>query len=82
MQTTMSSDDVVVLSWARLAAETGLARQIRERARLSQVEVASACQSTHSAVSRWEAGLRAPQGAAGLRYARLLERLARETSAA
>ena len=52
-------------------------RRIRERAQLSQGDIANALGVDWSAVSRWEAGLREPTGANLLSYADLLDRLAR-----
>jgi transcriptional regulator with XRE-family HTH domain len=55
-------------------------RLIRERARLSQADVARAIGVTPSAVSRWESGVRlTPRSDAALaRYVELLDRLAAE----
>lgn len=41
-------------------------------ARLSLSEVGAVAEVTATTVSRWENGHRAPNGAAGLRYAKLL----------
>jgi transcriptional regulator with XRE-family HTH domain len=70
-----------VRSWLR----TGRARAIRERAGLSQDDVARAVGTTHPQVSRWESGLYAPARGSALRLALLydgLEEIAREEEAA
>ena len=58
----------------------GEAREIRESNLLSVAEVAQAVNVSHTAVSRWERGLRVPRGAAALRYAKLLSALGRNSS--
>ena len=58
----------------RLAAE-GALRATRERARLSQADVARAVSVTPAAVSRWEAGVRRPRGEAAKRLAALMRAL-------
>jgi DNA-binding transcriptional regulator YiaG len=59
----------------RRLTRTGEAREIRERARLSQQEIATALGVSVSAIHRWETNDRRPRGAAALRYAELLESL-------
>jgi transcriptional regulator with XRE-family HTH domain len=54
-------------------------RLIRERAGLSQSDVASACGVTREAVAYWEAGAREPRDANLARYLAVLDRLARES---
>jgi transcriptional regulator with XRE-family HTH domain len=66
---------------ARLAARAGIARRVRERAHLSQAELATALGVSQAALSRWEAGLRQPRGEIAERYARELRKLARLTRA-
>lgn len=53
-------------------------RYLRERAGLSQAEVAAVVGVTEGAVSRWESGQRTPRRALNVRYAELLDRLRRE----
>jgi DNA-binding transcriptional regulator YiaG len=67
--------DYIALAEVRLWAESGIARQIRERARLSEAEVAAPIGVTVPTVSRWERGLRIPRGQAALRYHALLKSL-------
>lgn len=75
----MDTSDVLLLIQARRASKSGVAAMIRHRARLSQAELGSVIGVTAPAVSRWETGERRPVGAAALRYARLLDTLARQT---
>lgn len=53
-------------------------RLLRERAHLSQAELAEALGVARSTVSRWEAGLRGPRGVKAAAYSDLLDRLAAE----
>lgn len=63
--------------------ETGRARELRERAGLTQKEVAESCEVTQAAVFRWERNERRPRGRNALAYHRVLSRLAaRERAAA
>jgi DNA-binding transcriptional regulator YiaG len=66
-----------VLALAQLRADlvSGRARAIRERARLTQPELARAVGVSQSAVTQWEAGRRVPRGEAAARYARFLHEL-------
>jgi DNA-binding transcriptional regulator YiaG len=56
---------------------SGKAREIREAARLTESEIARSVGTHYSTVSRWESGQRLPRGEAALRYAALLDRLAK-----
>jgi len=67
--------DTLLLAAARRALATGQARELRERARVSQIEVGRECYVTAQAVARWESGQRVPRGEPALRYARLLVQL-------
>jgi transcriptional regulator with XRE-family HTH domain len=70
--------DAVLISRARLAAARGnQLREARERAGLTQSDVARAIGVSPAAVSRWEAGKRRPSAATAARLGRLLERLER-----
>ncbi len=53
---------------ARYALRTGLARELRQRAGLSQGDVARALGVDVGAVSRWEANKRKPTGAVGAAF--------------
>ena len=72
-------EDILGASRTRRALEDpGLRRIIRQRALLTQQNVADAVDSTRASVSRWESGARRPRGEAGDRYLALLSRLAEE----
>lgn len=71
----MSKSDLLLLAKGRRWCADGTARQLRERHRLSLVEVAAVAGTTDATVSRWESGLRRPRGNAALRYVKLLESL-------
>lgn len=71
----MRTSDALLLSEARRALRDGSAREIRERAKLTQREVAESVGVSADAVTRWEQGSRSPRGTAALRYARLLAQL-------
>jgi transcriptional regulator with XRE-family HTH domain len=64
------------LSRVRELAASGEARRLRLGARLSQGEVAAACGTSPSAVSRWESGERVPRGRAAEKYAAIIVGLA------
>lgn len=53
-------------------------RLIRERARVSQEELAQALEVSRTALTRWEGGTRCPQGANLDRYLEALDRLMAE----
>jgi transcriptional regulator with XRE-family HTH domain len=59
--------------------EPPLRRLLRERAGLSQAEVAEALGVSRPAVTRWESGQREPRSAVRVAYVELLERLAQDT---
>jgi transcriptional regulator with XRE-family HTH domain len=69
--------DIEALMRARRLAESGMARSIRLAADLSIEEVAGASDAGISSVSRWERGLRRPHGAAAIRWARVMDEIAR-----
>ena len=69
-------DEVLVIAQLRADLASGRAQQIRERARLSQAEVALALEVPQPTVARWEAG-RMPRREHAVRYARLLRELDR-----
>lgn len=72
----MTEHDLALIAWARKAAEDGQARAIRERAGLTQLELAEVIGTTEASVSRWESAARLPRGELGLRYGQLLAELA------
>jgi DNA-binding transcriptional regulator YiaG len=67
--------NLIEVSRIRKLAGSGLAKEIRVRAGISQSEVAEALGFDRSTVHRWEFGERSPRGAAALRYGELLEGL-------
>lgn len=69
------------LSHLRALTQSGEARAIRERARLALSDIAQSIDADPSSVGRWERGERLPRGEVALKYARLLERLARGQAA-
>jgi len=77
--TALDVDDLITRAKARRSLpEPAIRKLIRERAGLSQSEIAAALGVQPSAVSRWEAGLRCPRGKAGIEYMELISRLGRE----
>jgi DNA-binding transcriptional regulator YiaG len=73
----MSTPQASVLAVAQLRADvaSGRVRAIRERARLSQSEVARAVDVHWTTIAHWEAGRRVPRGEAAARYAEFLWQL-------
>jgi DNA-binding XRE family transcriptional regulator len=65
------------LSHLRVLTQSGEARTIREDARLALSDIAQSIGADPSSVGRWERGERLPRGEVALKYARLLERLAK-----
>ena len=68
----MATTNVKEISRVRSLASSGLAKDIRIRASLSQAEIADALGVDRSTVHRWEVGERSPRGPAALRYGELL----------
>ena len=68
----MKPKQTVQLSLLRGMVESGEARELRLRARLSLGEVAEAVGVSTSTIFRWENGQRRPHGAPALRYLKLL----------
>lgn len=77
----MGSSEALRISALRHLAESGRARELRQRAQLSLPEAAAACGVSHVCVSRWERGERRPRGPGALRYAALLDALAKAEAA-
>jgi DNA-binding transcriptional regulator YiaG len=71
----MECDELLDLSRIRGLAASGEARAIRERAQLSQAEVADTIGTTRPRLSRWESGTRRPYGREALAWVRLLDEL-------
>jgi DNA-binding XRE family transcriptional regulator len=70
--------DVLILAEVRQSCASGLARQLREAAKITRGEVAGAVGVTGRAIGLWETGQRSPTGEAALAYGRLLRQLARQ----
>lgn len=60
----------------RRLPEPAMRRLLRQRARLSQAEVAAAAGVARATVSRWESGAREPSGERLAAYVAILDRLA------
>jgi transcriptional regulator with XRE-family HTH domain len=69
-------EEILAVAQLRADVASGRAREIRERAHLSQADVARALGVDQPTVARWEAG-RAPSRRHATRYAELLWRLDR-----
>jgi DNA-binding transcriptional regulator YiaG len=65
------------LSRVRAQATSGEAKRIRVAAHLSELDFARVLKVHHTTIGRWERGERLPTGDAALRYAALLDRLAK-----
>ena len=70
----MSLTEVIAVAQLRRDLASGRAKEIRERARLSQADVAAALGVDQPTVARWEAG-RVPRRQHAAQYAELLWRL-------
>jgi DNA-binding transcriptional regulator YiaG len=68
-------DDAVTLARLRELVASGRAREIRERARLSQAEVGAAVGVHQPTVHKWETGRTMPRGQAAVAYVGLLDKL-------
>ena len=66
---------LVDLVRARRMGRTGEARALRQRAGLSQGEIAATVGVSTPTVQRWELGERSPHGEPGSAYGRLLAQL-------
>ena len=81
-----SMDDVLAVAHLRAQLRndicSGRARQIREKAGLTQSEVARAIDVSQAAIAKWETGKRTPTGNVAERYAALLYRLGQVTQEA
>jgi transcriptional regulator with XRE-family HTH domain len=71
----MKQNDLSLLIEGRSAVRTGSGQKLRERAGLSQSELARLTGVTPGAICRWEAGERTPSEAAAVAYAKALRRV-------
>lgn len=72
---TVIQEEVLLVAEGRLALCTGRARELREKARLSQVDCASVVEVEPATYCRWESGGRVPRDAAARRLAMFLRAL-------
>lgn len=63
------------LASIRRLARSGLARDIRQKAGISLVELATEIGASPAALSRWERGQRSPRPDVAARYAAALKKL-------
>jgi DNA-binding transcriptional regulator YiaG len=68
----VDENDVAALATLRAWCQSGEAARIRERASLSQHEIAAAALTSQGNVSRWERGEASPHGSAAIRYLAIL----------
>jgi transcriptional regulator with XRE-family HTH domain len=73
----MDIDEARLAARARALAQSGAARSIRLAARLSLSEMAGLVGIAPSTLSRYERDERTPRASEAVRYARVLEELAR-----
>ena len=74
----MDVDTLLELSnMRRRLPEPAIRRMLRDRAQLSQADVAAAVGVDRATVSRWESGTREPRGDRLTTYVAILDRLAR-----
>ena len=76
-----SQDEVLAIAQVRADMASGRARIIRERARLSQSEMARAVGVHWTTVAHWESGRRVPRGPTAAQYAEMLRQLDKMTQA-
>ncbi len=67
--------DLTALARVRALARTGVARQIRRDAAISQSELGSTVGVTAACISRWESGKRVPRGRDAFNYLSQLDLL-------
>lgn len=77
----MTSEEILFLVAARQHAADGTGRAIRQAAGLSMDQLATAIGVTKPTLWRWEQRKHRPRGIAAVRWARLLEDLARTSPA-
>ena len=76
---TPAQNEVLAIAQVRADMASGQARIIRERARLSQSEMARAIGVHWTTVAHWESGRRVPRGPTAARYAEMLGQLDKMT---
>ena len=78
----MKQSEALLLAQIRAAVKDDTPRRVRQAAQLSLAEVGNVCGVDQSTVHRWERGLRSPRGAAGVKYARFIDKLQQTTGVA
>jgi DNA-binding transcriptional regulator YiaG len=73
--TMTATAEIEIVAEARAALQSGYGRALRESVRLTQTEIAQACEVKPATISRWEGGSRLPSTEAAKRYGLLLRRL-------
>jgi DNA-binding transcriptional regulator YiaG len=75
VNTATTAASLQMLALVRAMTESGEAREIRQRARVSLTEMSDAVGVAPATVARWEVGDRRPRGDAALRYLGVLQSL-------
>jgi DNA-binding XRE family transcriptional regulator len=70
--TSLSTDDLLLISWTRARCKDGTARIIRQHASLSLAEAGSHLGVSLSTVSKWETANRLPLTEAAITYGHFL----------
>lgn len=76
----MRPSDVILLSGMRDSCRSGAAKITRERAGVTQREIAAACGVSAQTIALWETGQRTPSGPPALEYGKLLRQLAKRAA--
>jgi len=76
----MTERELLLLGQLRQDIKAGRAREARVAAGFSQAELGEVVGVHQCTIHGWETGRRRPHGEAGVRYARLLDKLTRETT--
>jgi DNA-binding XRE family transcriptional regulator len=80
MPSELKRDDIALVSEGRAAAEEGLGRVLRRRARLSQRQMALLVGVSQPTIQRWETGKSQPSPTQAVAYTRALREIERVTS--
>ncbi|MGH1547969.1 helix-turn-helix transcriptional regulator [Leifsonia poae] len=78
----MDEEDLRRIAEAHVALGSGRARELRLSLRMSVGDLGATVGVSGAAISRWETGRRTPQGETAVRYARVLEVLAKVAGSA
>ena len=80
MERDFTAEEQALIAELRELLSSGVAKEIRESARVRRFEVATAVPCDPSAVMRWEANLRVPRPAVALRLAEIYCDIAAKTT--